>query len=156
MNDQEFLQRVIDKENEYQFLSFSNGDALEIGLLVLEKAKQYPRPVAVEITVNDFTVFRYFPETRGRLEEHWLKAKKNTVMTFEKSSLHVALEMKIRGQEQDKPSFIPGEYAICGGAFPIRLKNGCMIGVIATSGLKDTDDNSIIWEALEEFFQKNS
>lgn len=154
MNDQEFLQLVIEKENEYQFDGFSNEDAYEIGLLMLEATKNYPGTVAVEITVNDFTVFRYFPSNRGKLEERWLTAKKNTVMTYGKSSLRVALELNIKGVPQDPPSMFPGEYVRCGGAFPIRLRNGSFIGVIATSGLIDTDDNAIIWDALEQFFAR--
>ena len=155
MNDQELLAHVIEKENEYQFDCFSNADALEIALDMMELTKNYPGTVAIEITVNDFTVFRYFPNDRGRLEERWLKAKKNTVMTFGKSSLRVALELKLRGMPQETPSMIPGEFIRCGGGFPIRLRNGCLIGTIAASGLKDTDDNGIIWDALELYFKKH-
>ena len=154
MNDKEFLQLVIEKETEYQFDGFSHSDALEIGQLILEVTKNYPGTVAFEITVNDFTVMRYFPNDRGRLEERWLKAKKNTVMTFGKSTMRVALELNELGLPQDAPTIIPGEFVRCGGAFPIRLRNGSLIGVIATSGLKDTDDNAIIWDALEQFFAK--
>ncbi len=156
MNDQEFLQLVIEKEKEYQFDGFSHNDALEIGQLILEVMKNYPGTVAFEITVNDFTVMRYFPNDRGRIEERWLRAKKNTVMTFGKSSMRVGLELKESGLPQDPPSMVPGEFVRYGGGFPIRLRNGSLIGVIATSGLKDTDDNAIIWDALELFFAKKN
>jgi len=76
MSEQELLQAAIEKENKYQFDGFYNEDALEIGLLILETAKKYPGPVAVEITINNFTVFRYFPENRTRIHERWLNAKK--------------------------------------------------------------------------------
>lgn len=49
---------------------------------------------------------------------------------------------------------IPGEFSRYGGGFPIRLKEGCLIGVIATSGLSTTKDNNIILEALEQYFEK--
>lgn len=156
MNEQELLSFIIEKEKMYQFESFFNKDALEIGLLIIEESKKYENPVAVEIEVNNFLIFRYIPEGCNRIHDGWLKAKRNTVTTFEKSSYQLGLEIKIKDIPQESVPMIPGEFAYYGGGFPIRLKNGCLIGVIATSGLSPTKDNNIILEALEQYFEKYS
>ena len=45
-------------------------------------------------------------------------------------------------------------YAACGGGFPIRLKEGAVIGSICVSGLPDWEDHQVIVETLEAYFQK--
>jgi uncharacterized protein (UPF0303 family) len=154
MSEKELLEEIIEKEEKYQFDSFSNEDAFEIGLLIKEMAKKYSGPVAVSITVDGLEVFRYFPPTRGKLEEKWIEAKRNLVSLTGTSSLRSVVLIKLYQFPEEPASLIPGDYAFSGGGFPIRLKNGMMIGSIITSGLTSQEDNSIIWDSLEKYFEK--
>ena len=45
-------------------------------------------------------------------------------------------------------------YAACGGGFPLRLKNGCVVGAICVSGLPHLQDHQAVTEGIRLFLEK--
>lgn len=140
-----------EQEEKLQFDAFSREDALNLGLLIVEKAKRYPDPIAVEITVNGLAIFRYFMEGALLDSEYWLSRKRNSVDLMSMSSLRFMYWLEMHGTDVAGRLLDPSGYAAGGGGFPIVVQGTGSIGSICVSGLPDhLDDHQLIVDALTE------
>lgn len=145
-----------EEEEKYQFGSFSHQDAWELGNELVKACAEMEGPLAVEIEINHVVVFRYFPDGTGKDNELWLRRKRNTVNTTEKSSLRVFYELEASNQSLEKDMlFSPMDYAACGGGFPIRQRGGSQIGVVAVSGLPHLRDYAALMTGIDRYWQKH-
>ena len=150
------LERCIEQEQTYQFRNFSHADAWELGNELVAACSEMEGPLAVEIEVNHVVVFRYYPDGTGRFHEQWLRRKRNMVNTVEKSTLRCKFEIEQNHEDLERDWCLsPLEYAACGGGFPIRLRGGSVIGVVAVSGLPDLRDHAALIEGLRRYFEKH-
>ena len=63
----------------------------------------------------------------------------------EMCTLRAFLELERNGEELKKDWILDAaNYAACGGGFPLRLKNGCVVGAICVSGLPHLQDHKHI------------
>ena len=141
-----------EQENKFQFDHFSRADALAFGLKLHENAKKQPIPVAIEITINGLTVFRYFPDGALPGCELWLARKRRTVELMEMSSLRFLAWLEVNGESLESRKLPADDYAAGGGGFPIRLRGTGAIGSICVSGMPDhMDDHQLVINTLAEF-----
>ena len=156
MDYKELLEQSIREEETYVFSDFSRKDVWELGCALVQSASQMEGPIAVEIELNGTLVFRYYPEGTGKFHEQWLARKRNTVRVTEHSTMRIAADLKSRGVTMlEDMRLDPMDYADCGGGFPLRIRGGCVIGSIATSGLPDVRDNAALINGLKIFFEKH-
>lgn len=150
MQEKDTLLAQCEREEErLQFTSFSRADALALGLRLVEDAKAFPDPVAVEITVNGLVVFRYFPDGARLDSELWLARKRRSVELMEMSSLHFLAWLEANGETLESRKLPADDYAAGGGGFPIRVRGTGMIGSVCVSGLPDhRDDHRLVTGAL--------
>lgn len=160
LNDEQskLLQQCIEEEETYQFEEITQKDICKLGEYLKEISLKLDKPVAVEADLGNFVVYRFYPEGRGLSEETWIAAKRNTVKAYGLSSLHVMLKMMNKGLTQSNTfsALDPGKFALSGGGFPLKLKNGLLIGSICVSGLKSEEDHMILIQALKRYFATNS
>lgn len=150
------LEKVLQQEREYQFRNFSHADAWELGNELVAACAEMEGPLAVEIEVNHVIVFRYYPDGTGKFHEQWLQRKRNMVNTVEKSTLRCKFEIEQNHEDLERDWCLsPLQYAACGGGFPIRLRGGSVIGVVAVSGLPDLRDHAALIEGLRRYFEKH-
>nr|BFE72411.1 hypothetical protein GCM10020092_057120 [Actinoplanes digitatis] len=45
----------------------------------------------------------------------------------------------------------PADFAAHGGAFPVRVPNVGVVGVVTVSGLPQADDHALVVEAIEAY-----
>ena len=141
---QEALQACIRDEQTYQFTHFSHRDAWELGHALVSACEQMGAPLAVEIEVNHVIVFRYYPDGR----------KRNLVNLLEKSSQRAFYELEVNHEDLERDWLLPrSDYAACSGAFPIRIRGGSVIGVVAVSGLPDPGDQTALLTGLRTYFE---
>ena len=145
------LDELIAQEEKYRFDSFSAKDAIELGKVMMEKEKEWGKPVAFCIWLNGYTVFQYLPEGTGKLNETWFRKKINTVTTLGWSTMRFWAWQEKMGLRR-VPELVPSADVVpCGGGFPIHV-NGCgTVGVIAVSALGDQADHDFIIDSLETF-----
>lgn len=155
MNDSSTLLQACERqENMYQFDHFTREDALKLGLKLHENAQKHPIGVAIDITINGLSVFRYIPEGATAHNVAWLNRKINTVTRFEMSSLRVMAKFDVNGLNCENEKIDPDSVALGGGGFPLTIRGTGVVGVIAVSGLPHLDDHQLIVDTLAEFLAK--
>lgn len=130
--------------------NFNNHIGLEMGLAVVNLAKERNQKVAVKIERLNHTIFLFVDDDLPADKHLWLKRKANVAKHFEESSLSVKTDLTIENMT------IEGTFALTnkkhlakGGAIPVFVKNAGMIAIITVSGLHDEEDHKIIIEALK-------
>ena len=153
--DKEALQALMAQckaeEAELVFPSFNREDAWKLGCALLQHSKEKPKPVGIQITVNEMVIFRYIPEGVALNNSLWMERKHNMVMIREMSSRQAQVMMDLRGQTLEDWVMDPYEYACIGGGFPIRVAGTGLIGSVCVSGLPAEEDHALIVETLREF-----
>lgn len=155
-NNQNILIQVQRQEEILTFSNFSYLDALKIGLLLIEKATEQDKPIAIEININQLTVFSHQMDGTTALNQDWIRRKKNLTLLTQKSSYYSHLLLQAKGDSL-KDNWVRDtvNFGAFGGAFPIRLKNGLIIGCIAISGYPHAQDHSAIVEILNNYIGTN-
>ena len=149
MSAEDDLKIIAEQEAKLVFDSFDEDKAYEIGTLIREDGRAIGKGLVAGVFTWDRTLF--WGATPGSTSANWSWAtrKVGLVKIMFKSSYRVVLE---RG---DKPRLLepqwgmePTQYAIAGGAFPIRVTGVGIIGAVAVSGLHERDDHEFARSAI--------
>lgn len=152
--DHSLMEKCLDEEKQYQFTSFSHKDALDLGMELLKVSQERKEVVAIEVRINQVSVFKYLPDGTGKFHEMWLKRKSNIVDVMEMSTLRAYAQLEANQEDMLKDWILePKDYAACGGGFPIRLKGGSVIGSICVSGLPHLKDHAILIGGISSFLE---
>jgi uncharacterized protein (UPF0303 family) len=132
---------------------FTNRMALEMGLAIIELAKNRQQIIGVEIARLNQPVFLYIDDSLPVDKHHWIKRKANTAKHFEESSLSVRFELEKKNRTLEQfYGLNEKEYVAKGGAIPLFVDGAGLIGIITVTGLPDTDDHQLIIDALKGRF----
>ncbi len=152
MCDDKLLDLYERQEKTLRFKQFSNKDALDVALLLVEHAKKRNASVAIDITINGYQVFRYGFDGTNLHNTMWLKRKINTVNTIHKSSLHVGEILKTTNEDLYHDWYLDKEsYTFLGGGFPVHIIGSGVVGSICVSGMPHLEDHQIIIDVLEQY-----
>lgn len=151
MSAEDDLKIVAEQEARLVFDGFDEDRAYEIGTTIREAGRGKPLGLVAGVFTWDRTLF--WGATPGSTSANWSWATRKVLLVkaMFKSSYRVVLE---RG---DKPRLLEPswgmdatEYAIAGGAFPIRVKGVGIIGAVAVSGLHERDDHEFARSAIAQ------
>jgi len=156
MEDYEKMLLELKKQEEMlQFTEFTSETALQIGMKLIEKAKNENFAIAIDITRSGHQLFHYAFEGTTPDNDAWIIRKNRVVNRFHTSSLYIGTKLKFDGKTIEEKYHISGqEYCPYGGAFPIIIKNVGVVGTISSSGIKQITEHNLIVEVLSEFLQK--
>ncbi|KAF7547038.1 hypothetical protein G7Z17_g8002 [Cylindrodendrum hubeiense] len=145
--------------------SFTTEDAFVLGNLLyarlLSFAKATPALISIALANSSQVIFQTVtgPGTVPD-NESWVRRKRNTVLRFGHSSWW--MHNKFEGDEVKFGSIFAisddqkCNYAIHGGAIPIRIKG--VEGIVATvivSGLKQDEDHGVIVDVIKEHWKES-
>ena len=135
--------------------TFSNRIALEMGLAIVNFAKERNRHIAVQIERLNHIIFLYVDDNLPTDKHNWLRRKANVVKNFEESSLSIKYDLRKGNMTLDGTFALnPNNYLAKGGSIPIFVKNAGIVAIITVSGLHDEEDHKIIIDALKgKFFE---
>ena len=144
-------ERVAAEERELVLDTFSNDEAIELGLLLLEKVRSRKLPVVVDIERCGQRVFHFAAPGSAPDNACWVERKKNLVKRVWKSSYAVGLTLRMEGKTlTQKMEVSTEEFAAHGGCFPLVVRGLGFVGTVAVSGLPQKEDHDLVVETLRE------
>jgi uncharacterized protein (UPF0303 family) len=149
MTTESDLATIAEQEQKLVFDQFNEDTAFAIGGYVREAAKAIGKGIAVGVYLWDRTLFYGATAGASAGNRGWVERKAKLVRLQLKSSYRIVLERGDRPRLLE-PSWAiePTEYAIAGGAFPVSIKGGGIIGAVAVSGLAERDDHEFARAAI--------
>jgi uncharacterized protein (UPF0303 family) len=119
---------------------FGEDDAWRLGCSLRDRAAGSGASVTVEIRVAGATVFLCAMPGTSPANADWARRKRNVVELLGEPSYAVGLQ----GGVLEAMALDPRDHADHGGAVPIRLIDGAMVGVVTVSGLPQRDDHELV------------
>jgi uncharacterized protein (UPF0303 family) len=153
MSDLDAAIKIAEQQEEIlQFPHFARRDAWELGKILVNDILERNLVLGVSIRLTSgLVLFQCLTEGTSAHNESWMTRKFNTARDLEISSLLNTLRLKKRNQTLEDRGLDPKVYALSGGAFPIRIKDSGLIGVVASSGLPHLADHDTIVNAISRF-----
>ncbi len=147
------LKTLLNEESDYQFSTFTNNTAYEIGTRIIERAFKEGHSIVIDIQMNDERIFYTRMDAGTANNDDWVRRKNNTVHHFNHSSYYMHEYFKSVGESLETHSLNPKEYAAEGGAFPLIIKGEGIVGTITVSGLQGHEDHGMVTAILKDYFQ---
>ncbi|WP_162248913.1 Gfo/Idh/MocA family oxidoreductase [Paenibacillus sp. Root52] len=150
----ECLDVLKEQEEILRYDHFGAAEALKLGNIIAELAKEYDREIAVSIIreSDELVLFQYMMDSKARKNISYMEGKRRAAKLVGHSSLwmHVdhVLNKKWNTEMENIPHYIP-----TGGAFPIRVHDE-WVATLALSGLHEGRDHELIVRALSRALEK--
>jgi uncharacterized protein (UPF0303 family) len=149
-------QDVLAQEARLTLPSFTNDDAVDLGLVAVSLGRARSLPIVVEVQGYGQVLFRAALPGSSVKNDGWIARKANLVNELGHSTLYVRLLHEAAGQTFTEHTGLPeDQYAAHGGGFPISVAGQGQVGVLVVSGLPHLDDHALAVECLEAL-QKRS
>lgn len=134
--------------------TFTNDDAVDLGLITVALIRERALSLAVKIVVHDDIVFQAKLGETGPGNEEWLQGKARVVDRFGEPSLLVRRRHEEAGTPFEERDDVDHEtFKAHGGSMPIRV-GGELVGTITTSGEPDVVDHDVTSEAVRRFLAR--
>ncbi|GAA3240641.1 heme-degrading domain-containing protein [Actinocorallia longicatena] len=139
-----------EQERRLVFTRFTNDDAWDLGVRLVEMARERDLAVTVDIRRGDHRLFHHARPGTTADNDDWIERKIRVVRRFEAASFRVGQRYRDQGTTFEvKSGLDPARYAAHGGCFPIRIADAGLIGTVTVSGLPQAEDHALVVEALE-------
>lgn len=128
---------------------FTEETALRLGLALTDFARHDRLPIVIDIRTPDRTLFHVAMPGAAPLNDRWARRKSNTALHFHLASYHVGRMMAEKGESLAMHGLTEEEFAIHGGAVPIRLRSAGVVACATVSGLPQLDDHRLVVRGIE-------
>lgn len=151
MDADAWLARLEAEHLELELTRFDRRDAWRLGSSLAERALAESLPVAIDVRTASGLLFRAsMPGVTGDNDE-WARLKAATALRFETSTALLEARMAAGGRDMFEPGWLdPAEYAVAGGAVPVRVTGVGVVAVATVSGLPSAEDHDAVVRALSE------
>ena len=148
-------QELLSQEIEVRLPSFTNKEAVAIGEIALQIATQRELPIAIEIRISDWTVFKAALPGSKPENDGWINRKARVVVMTGHSTLYERVRAEELGIDWHAEHGVMDEtHAIHGGGIPLTTRDGNLVGVMIISGLPQVEDHQLGIEILRKFLSK--
>ncbi len=131
--------------------SFTQADAVALGLIAVERARDASLPIVIEVRRLGQVAFRAAMPGSRRDSDGWIERKARVVERFEDSTLAVRVKYEERGTTfTDSTGLDELQYAAHGGGVPIAVAHVGIVGGMYVSGLPQVDDHDLAIACLRE------
>ena len=135
-------------------ISLNNEDALAIGKLATEIGISRNLPIAIQVQIGEWIVYKAALPGSKPENDGWIKRKANVVLLKHHSTMYerVLAEENSRDWHLDN-GVEDATHAIHGGGFPLSTKDGFK-GILLISGLPQVEDHLLAVEILKTYLSK--
>ena len=149
MTDTDDFAQLAAERDEIRFARFTFDDALAIGLDLVERARRDQLAITIDVNIAGQQLFHAALPGTSPDNDRWVARKNRVAMHFLRSSYQVAMELEAKGRTLEQAYGLPAvDYAASGGAVPVVLKGGEVIGTVTVSGLPHQQDHAMVVDAL--------
>ncbi|WP_327005678.1 heme-degrading domain-containing protein [Dactylosporangium sp. NBC_01737] len=151
----DLIAELVAQEERLRFTRFDNDDAWTLGSLLVRLGKERGLPITIDIRRHGHQLFHAALPGTAPDNDRWIERKIRVVERLNASSFLVGRRMAAKGQAMDSAYGVdPADFATHGGAFPIRIVDVGVVGVVTVSGLPQADDHALVVEALGLFLDR--
>ena len=148
-------EELLNQEITLRLENFSNQEAIEIGEYAVEIAQNRNLPIAIEIRINDWTVFKAVLPGSKTENDGWINRKARVVTLTGHSTMFERVRAEELGIDWHHEHGVVDEtHAIHGGGIPLTTKDGNLRGVMIISGLPQVDDHLLAVEILSAYLAR--
>jgi endoglucanase len=148
------LDTLLRQEQRLQFDRFSNDDAYDIGVKLIEMARAAKKSISVEIARDGHVLFAHGMNGTSPDNNNWIRRKSNLVKRTGHSSYYIHTEVRRNGGDIDAlPGLDVRDFAAHGGSFPLVIKGQGLVGTITVSGLPGEEDHAMVVAALKDYLK---
>lgn len=134
--------------------TFTNDDAVDLGLLAVALIRERGLNLSVKIVLNGDIAFQARLGDTGPGNDEWLEGKARVVHEYGEPSLLVRRRHEEAGTPFEELADVDHAlYKAHGGSMPIRA-GGAIVGTITTSGEPDVVDHEVTAEAVRRFLAR--
>lgn len=145
-------EELLAQERRLQFTRFGNDVAIELGLHLLDAAREQGLPIAISVQRNGHRLFHASLPGTSPDNDRWLERKTRVVDRFGHSSFYVGTTFREKGTTFEAESRLDQDlYAAHGGVFPVILRGTGPVGTVGVSGLPQAEDHEFVVTQLESF-----
>lgn len=131
--------------------NFDYAFAWKLGSLIRQKAIENDLSVAIEVRHGADVIFATLAGQATIDNFDWTRRKCAAAHRFHRSSLQLRFEAEKGGYDFNQRFRLPpADYVASGGAVPLILTGGTLIGTVAVSGLPDFEDHALVVSTLRE------
>lgn len=128
--------------------AFDERVAWRLGQSLVALALADALPVVIDIRTADRTLFHAALPGSAPVNDLWALRKSRTAFIFQKPSLLVGRRLQAKSETVAKHGLDPADYAVEGGAVPIRLPGAGVVAVVTVSGLSQVEDHVLAVRGL--------
>ncbi|WP_433265012.1 heme-degrading domain-containing protein [Actinosynnema sp. CS-041913] len=146
------LEALAEQEERLVFTSFTNEDALALGTLMVDAAREQGLPVVVSVRRGRQRLFHAALPGTSADNDGWIERKSRVVDRYGRSSFWVGESFRAQGKSFEADSYLdPREYSAHGGVFPVNIAGVGLVGTVGVSGLPQADDHAFVVAQVERF-----
>ena len=146
--------QLLEEEIMLKLPSLTNSVAVEIGEIATTLGKQRKLPIAIEVRIGEWIVYRASLSGSKPENDWWINRKVAVVMLKHHSTMYERVSTEERGVDWHKENNLQNEtHAIHGGALPLITDEGFK-GIFIVSGLPQVEDHLFAVEVLTEFLAR--
>ncbi|MBT2476668.1 heme-binding protein [Microbacterium sp. ISL-103] len=144
MSDHARLAQLEAEHVELVLRRFDRSDAWDLGRSIAERALNEGFPVAVDVRTSTGILFHASLPGATADNDVWATKKAATALRFETSTALLEARIENGGRDMYEPGWLdPVDYAVAGGAVPIRVDGVGVVAVATVSGLPSADDHDL-------------
>jgi len=146
--------QLLEEEIMLKLPSLTNSVAVEIGEIATTLGKQRKLPIAIEVRIGEWIVYRASLSGSKPENDWWINRKVAVVKLKQHSTIYERVSAEERGVDWHQENNLQNEtHAIHGGALPLITDEGFK-GIFIVSGLPQVEDHLFAVEVLTEFLAR--
>lgn len=152
--EREIFDIIVEQEETLVFEKISKEALIDIGNDIVNRISSMKKGAYVMVNINNNEIFSYSMPSASPDSRQWALRKGYVVNRMWKSSFRVKLQMLLTGRNFEDRGIDKREYALEGGAFPVKVSQDITIGYIAVSGMASEEDHQVIADAIASHLNK--